>query len=323
MGKDNVSYLITGGCGFIGSYVVRDLLEEGAKVVIYDFKIDQGIVNQVVDEKRLKDVIFIQGEVTDFIHLVSILKAHKVSKIIHLASPLTYTVQENPPLGVDMMCKGTLNILEAAKILEVEKVVWASSMAVFGPPERYPKGKIKNDAPHWPESLYGACKSMSEYLATHYADKFGVDSIGLRFTLVYGPGKFGTAKGAFATEIIRRAALGEPYEVPFSDETTDWQYVEDISRLTVAASKVKRTKTRAFNTQGDLRPVKEVIDYIRSFIPELKFTLKPGPFGMPMDYDTTPLEKEIGFKPKYSMEEGVLKALNTFRRLAGLKEVKR
>ena len=69
--------------------------------------------------------------------------------------------------------------------------------------------------------------------------------------------------------------------------------------------------------------IKEVIDYIRSFIPELKFTLKPGPFGMPMDYDTTPLEKEIGFRPKYSMEEGVLKALNIFRRQAGLKKVRR
>lgn len=320
--KDTATYLITGGCGFIGSYVARDLLEDGAKVIIYDFKIDQGILNQVVSKEKLKDVVFIQGEITDSIHLISILKAHKVSRIIHLASPLTYIAEENPPIAVDMMCKGTLNILEAARILEVEKVVWASSIAVFGAPEHHQGGKLRNDAPHWPDNLYGACKSMCEYLATHYADRFGVDSIGLRYTLGYGPGKFGTAKGAFATEIVRRAAFGEPYEVPFSDQTTDWLYVEDVSRLTVIASQAKKTETRVFNTQGDLRPVKEVVEYIKGLVPDVKFTLNPGPFGLPMDFDTAPLERELGFKPRYSMEQGVLKTLNTLRRLAGLREVK-
>lgn len=321
MQKGTDTYLITGGCGYVGSYVVRDLLEEEAKIVVYDFKIDQGIMDQVIDKEKMKEVVIVQGDITDFIHLINVMKTHKVSRIIHLASPLTFAAEENAPMALDMMCKGTLNVLEAARILEVKKVAWASSIAVFGDPKRHLGGKVKNDAPHWPNNLYGACKSMSEYLANHYADKYGVESIGLRYTVIYGPGKFGTAKAVFATEMIRRAALGEPYEVPFGDDMTDWQFVEDVSRLTVAASRAERTDTRAFNTRGDLRPVKEVFDYIKDLVPSSKLTLKPGYFGLPMDYDTTLLERALGFKPKYSMEDGVLKTLNTFRRQAGLTEV--
>jgi nucleoside-diphosphate-sugar epimerase len=223
------------------------------------------------------------------------------------------------------MCKGTLNVLEAARILDIEKVVWPSSIAVYGPPE-YHRGRIMNDSPQvptHPSYIYGACKSFDEYLAAHYADKFGVDSIGLRFTLVYGPGKARFTKRTFATEMIQKAALGEPYEVPFGDATIDWQYVEDVSRLTVVASQAKRTETRVFNTRGDLRPVKEAVGYLRSLVPGVRLTIQPGVFDMPVDFDATVLEKEVGFKPKYSMEKGILKTLNTFRRQAGLGEIKR
>jgi nucleoside-diphosphate-sugar epimerase len=122
--------------------------------------------------------------------------------------------------------------------------------------------------------------------------------------------------------MMRKAALQEPYEVPFSDETIDWQYVEDVSKLTVTASQANKTGKKVFNTRRDLRPVKEVVDYLKGLVPEAKFTLKPGTFGLHMNFDTTPLERELGFNPQYPMEKGVLKTLNTFRRQAGLEEVK-
>lgn len=122
--------------------------------------------------------------------------------------------------------------------------------------------------------------------------------------------------------MMRKAALQEPYEVPFSDAMIDWQYVEDVSKLTVTASQANRTETKVFNTRGDLRPVKEVVDYIKGLVPEAKFTLEPGTFSLRMNFDTAPLEEELGCKPQYPMEGGVLKTLNAFRRQAGLEEVK-
>ena len=322
MNKEAITYLVTGGCGFIGSYVIRDLLEEGAKVIVYDFRIHQELLNKIVNQERLEEVIFVQGEILDFFHLMSVIKAHKVRRIIHLASLMTFEAEENPPMAIDVISKGTLNVFEAARILEIEKVVWASSIAVFGAYGSHEEEGISNDTPHRPNTMYGACKSLNEYVASAYVDKYGMDIVGLRYTVAYGPGRVGTSKSAFATEMIRKGALQEPHEVPYSDDAIDWQYVEDISRLTVIVSKSQRTETRVFNTRGDLRPVKEVGDYIKGLVPEAQFTLKKGTFGICMNFDTTRLEEEIGFEPRYPMERGVLKTLNAFRREAGLREVK-
>lgn len=269
-------YLVTGGCGFIGSYIVRDLVEEGERVVIYDFYPDQRIINQLVHKTRLHNIVSIKGDVTDLAHLMDAIKAYKVTKIIHLASPLLLAAEQNPHMALNVICQGTLNVFEAARLLEIEKVVWASSIAIFGAPEDHSAEKIRNNSPHRPNSVYGACKSLNEYMATHYADKYGMDIIGLRYTIVYGPGRVGTVKGAFATEMIRRAALGKPYEVPYSDQTLDWQYVEDVSKLTVIASRANKTKTKVFNTKGDLRPVREVVDYLKGLVPEVDFDRKRG-----------------------------------------------
>jgi UDP-glucose 4-epimerase len=322
MNKEAITYLVTGGCGFIGSYVIRDLLEEGAKVIVYDFKIDKGVLKKIINQEKLAEVMFVQGEILDSFHLMNIIKAHKISRIIHLASLMTFAAEENPPMAIDVISKGTLNVFEAARILEIEKVVWASSIAVFGAYGNHGEERIRNDAAHRPNTMYGACKSLNEYIASAYVDKYGMDIVGLRYTLAYGPGRVGTSKSAFATEMIRKGALQEPHEVPYGDDAIDWLYVEDISKLTVTVSKSQKTETRVFNTRGDLRPVKEVVDYIKGLVPEAQFTLGKGTFGICWNFDTTRLEEEIGFKPKYSMERGVLKTLNTFRREAGLREVK-
>lgn len=71
-----------------------------------------------------------------------------------------------------------------------------------------------------------------------------MDIVGLRYTLAYGPGRVGTNKGGFATEMIRKGDLQEPHGGPFSDDMIDWQYVGDVSRLTVTASKSNRTERR-------------------------------------------------------------------------------
>lgn len=315
------TYLVTGGCGFIGSYIVRDLLEKEAKVIIYDVTLNQDLLNLLLDKEQLNKVILVKGDIGDFKHLARVIQANRVDRIIHTASPLITVAEKNPSMALDLICRGTLNVFEGARLYDVEKVVWASSIAVFGAAEDNHKRKIRNDAPHRPNTLYGACKSLSEYLANYYADHHGLDSVGLRYTLVYGPGRGGNTKGAFATEMIRKAALEEPYEVPYGEATVDWQYVEDVSRLTVHACEAPSSKTRVFNTRGDTRPVKDVVNYLKGLVPAAQFTLKSYDYGLFMDCDTSPLEMELGFKPHYSMEIGVLKTLNTFRRQAGLSMV--
>jgi nucleoside-diphosphate-sugar epimerase len=120
--------------------------------------------------------------------------------------------------------------------------------------------------------------------------------------------------------MIRKAAADEAYEVPFGDDTIDWQYVEDVSELTLRAAQVDKTKTRVFNTAGDFRPVREGVDYLKSLAPDARLTVKPGRFGITWDYDTEPLRRELGFQPQYNMEQGIQKTLNIYRNQRSLSE---
>jgi len=312
-----MSYLVTGGAGFIGSYVVRGLLKKEENVVVYDLTPEENSIQQILTKQELNQIVMIKGDVVDIIQLMNIIKEYEVKKIIHLAYLLIPDSNRNPSLAVKVNCQGFNNVLEAARVLELKKVVWASSAAVFGPPEYYTDEYLADDAPHHPVSVYGACKSLNEYMASYYFDKFKVDNVGLRFTAVYGLGRIRGAS-AFATELIEKPALGKPAKVPCGDDTIDWQYVEDASKAILLAIKSKKTKTRIFNTRGDLRSIKEAAKYIQRLIPGADVTLKPGKFGIIWKYKTRRIEQELGFKPEYSMEKGIKKTVNILRQKADL-----
>lgn len=306
-----MSYLVTGGSGCVGSYVIRDLLASGQQVVNYDLAPDDGIALQVIPPEDWAQVEQVRGDITDLAHLCRTIRAQGVKTIIHLASLQIPASNANPPKAVQVVLGGLVNVLEAARIFDLKSVVWASSVAVFGPPDEYGHRPVRNDDHHRPGSVYGACKSAGEFLLTYYREQYGVRGIGLRYTAIYGVGR-DRGLSSFTTEMIRRAAAGEPYQVPFSDDLIDWQYVEDVSRLTVRAAEVGHTKTAIFNTQGDVRPVQSGVDYLRQMVPTARLELLPGKFGIAWEYDSTLLEKELGFRPEYSMERGIHKTLNLY-----------
>ena len=213
-------------------------------------------------------------------------------------------------------------MFEAARIFGIKRLVWASSVAVFGSPEDYNHEQIANDAPHYPKFIYGACKSMNERYAAHYFDSYGVDTIGLRFTAVYGVGRT-RGLSSFSTQMIEAVAHGKPYVSPFGDDAIDWQYVEDVSKSIVMSCTCPATQTRVFNVKGGIRTVREGVAYLKKLVPSAQITLEPGVFGISWDYDADPIAQEIGFTPEYTMEQGILKTLNRFRELAGLDPIQK
>ena len=315
-----MAYLITGGMGCIGSYVIRDLLNAGEKIIVYDFIQDLTIPKMVLTEEQLEQFTFVQGDITDLPHVLRTVQEHEIDRIIHLASWQVPACNANPPQALKTVCEGTINMFEAARIFNIKRVVWASSVAVFGSPEDYNYQQIQNDAPHYPKFIYGACKSMNERYATHYFDNYGVDTIGLRFTAVYGVGRT-RGMSSFSTQMIEAAALGKSYVSPFGDDAIDWQYVEDVSKSIVMSCTCPATKTRVFNVKGGIRTVKEGMAYLKKLVPNTQITLEPGVFGISWDYDAAPIAQEIGFTPTYTMEQGILKTLNRFRELAGLNPI--
>lgn len=315
-----MNFLVTGGLGFIGSYVCKALLDKGHSVVAFDLLVETNVAETIFTPADMDRIEVVPGDITDPLQVMGAINRYNVDHVVHLASLLIPASNANPNSAVKINCGGLVNILEAARLLGIGRVVWASSVAVFGSPDEYPEEFIPNEAPHRPKSVYGACKSLCENLAFHYFDHFQVDSIGLRFTAVYGPGRIRGAS-AFATELIEKPALGMASKVPHGDDVIDWQYVKDIADMTVLATEVPTTGTRVFNTRSDIRSVREAADFVRQLFPGVRIQLQPGTFGIAWKLDDRGLKEEIGFEPKYSMEEGIRETAQAARVKAGLEPI--
>jgi UDP-glucose 4-epimerase len=315
-----MSYLVTGGTGFVGSYISRALVRSGEKVIAYDFMPNTTVMDMIMSPEERNTISIVQGDVSDFLQLARTVEENKVTRIIHLSSMLHPASNENPALAERINNLGQINVFECARVFDIEKIVWASSVVVFGPPSMYAEEYLLNDAPHAPTHVYGACKSHCEFLANHYHKTWGVDHIGLRFTIVYGPGR---TRGAtsFVHKLMIEPALGKPTVVPYGDDVIDWQYVEDIASLVIKCSKVGQTRTHIFNTKFDIRSIGEAKKYVESIIPDADITLEPGTFGIAWKLDDSLLQEEIGFIPEFSMEKGILSTINFFRKTSGLPEI--
>ncbi|MBI3950376.1 MAG: NAD(P)-dependent oxidoreductase [Acidobacteria bacterium] len=296
-------YLIIGGTGFIGCYVTRLLLSLGRRVVLYDLHPDEAALDDALGDQSPDNLAVLSGDVREKAKIAALIKQYGVSVIIHLASLLTDASNEDPPLAIEVNCLGTAQIFELAHRFGIRRIVWASSIAVFGLPERYGVDWIPNDAPHFPISFYGHCKSFNEGMATHYFNHCGVDSIGLRFTYVYGLGR---VRGAgYAQELVENPLRGKPAHVSFGDDAVDWLYVEDAARAIVLACDAEPTRTRVFTVGGEVKPICEVAEHLRQLIPSAAITLEPGASGIAWRFDTSAAQRELGFVPEFTVERAI------------------
>jgi len=309
-----VNYLVTGGTGFIGSYVTCLLIREGERVIVYDINPSRDLIQKLVAKEGSDRVEVVRGDITDLSQLIRTAQEYNTATIIHMATLNNPASSANPGLAVRVNCGGTVNVLETAKILGLEKVVFASTASVFGSADKYEQEFIPNDAPHYPSGIYSACKSFNERLAQHYFSEYRVDSIGLRFPLVYGVGQREGSAANVTEGLMVNPALGKPGRVIWGDDTINMLYVEDAATAAVMASKVATTKTRAFNISGDIRPIAEVVDYVKKLIPDADITVLPGKEGFAWKCDSTQFREEIGYQPEWIMERGVEKVIEEVRK---------
>jgi len=171
--------LLTGGYGCIGSWIVRNLLDRDDQVWVYDLREDIHRLRLILPAERLPEVRFIEGNVTDLNALRRALDLHGITHVIHLAGLQVPTCRADPMLGATVNVVGTLAVFEAVRLArpQVERLVYASSSAVYGPPDMYyPDGKstpLPADAPLAPTTHYGYFKCCNEGNARIYFQEFG------------------------------------------------------------------------------------------------------------------------------------------------------
>ncbi|MFC2005335.1 NAD-dependent epimerase/dehydratase family protein [Chloroflexota bacterium] len=313
-----MTYLVTGGMGYIGCRVVRDLLNDGKEVVCFDVGGVTPQAREVIGEENLGKVKMVQGDVGDTIQVFRAVQEYGVDIIIHHAFSMGPTRDLHPAAELRTNCNGMINMLEAVRLFGLKRVVWTSALASTGNRLRdYYKEPIgDDDALFMPDRIYGATKLLNEVMARLYFDRFGVDSIGLRIARTFGYYKLETP----FTEFNRKVALNIPVELVEPDYFNNYIYVEDCADAHVKACDVPTTKTRVFNLKEGTYTNRQLLEAILRVNPEAKVTLVEGiSDGVPTPKtDATGLETELKWKSKHSLDEALREIYNYWRKKEGM-----
>ena len=319
-----MNYLITGGRGFIGSHIVRQLQQQGHSVICICHDLDKTSMHEVLTPEQIEQLTLIKGDLNDRDFLIQAIQEHKIDRIIHMAAVLGDVAERDPYEAVRVNVLGTINIFEAAVRTGIKRVVWASSQSAFASEEFYDQlyhtPLVPNDAVLKPTLVYGATKVLCEFLGEWYYNNHGLETIGLRYCMVFGLARQ-RGNGQFATELMNKPALGQKGTVNYGETAPCWIYVEDAARAAVLASQCPNPKTRNFTIGGEIRSLADMRDYITTLLPDAKVELLPGKFPAAFNLDVSAAEKELGFKCEYSPEEGARMVINLLREKDGLPPV--
>ena len=309
--------LVTGANGCIGAWIVKQLLDRGADVLIYDLDPNPAKLRLLVDAKLLDRVVIEQGRIEDTARVKALVKDGGITHIVHLAAVLMPFCQKNPVAGGLVNVVGTLNVFEAARDAgRPVRVVYASSSAVWGPEEAYGARKLTEADPLHPATHYGVFKQANEENARVFYASDGISSVGLRPWAVYG---FGRDLGLTADPslAIRAAAEMKPFHIRLSGPM-DMQYVEDVAAIFIGCLFSPKEGAHTFNLAG-------VVMAMEDFVPLLD-RLRPGASGLitaggvrvqvSPHMDDSALRRYLdNSAPHTTVEEGVLKTLAIFDRL--------
>ena len=309
--------LITGGYGFLGSWIVKDLFAGGHSIFLYDIKQDAERLEVVLNKDIISQTTFCEGNVTDQDKLIRTIREHGITHIVHLAGLQVPTCRANPVLGAQVNVMGTLAIFEAYKECrnQVKRVVYASSAAVFGPPADYPEGPLSDEVRLSPSTNYGFYKICNEGNAKVYFLDHGMTSIGLRPWTVYGVGR-DVGMTSEPTKAMKCMALHKPYHITYGG-FQDLQYVADVARVFAHSLDVPFEGAKSYNLRGDVVDLQSLHQVFEKLEPEASKLITFGDRQIQIAYNLSDdaLQKEIGPLPKTTLSEGIFRTIKKFRKL--------
>ncbi|MBL6964376.1 MAG: NAD-dependent epimerase/dehydratase family protein [Bacteroidetes bacterium] len=309
------AFLVTGGAGFIGSFVVKELLQADVKkVVIYD-NFTRGKMENIED--ALKDprcIIYPHGgDIRDVDILHDAMQG--IDGVFHLAAMWLLHCKDYPRTAFHVNIEGTFNVLEVCVKNNVERLVCSSSASVYGDAVEVP---MTEEHPFNNRNFYGATKIAGEAMCRAFHDRYGLSYVGLRYMNVYGPGQDQQAAYSGVIPImLNKIDANEPLTINGDgSQAYDFIYVEDAARCNVLAMK-SDVNDEFYNVGTEVQTsIRKLCDTILDLKhSDLVVTYKPYSADDARQFvqnrigSAEKAENEIGFKYQYTLEDGLMKLI--------------
>ncbi len=306
-------YVVTGGAGFIGSAIVRKLLEEGAsRVVVIDNLITGR--EQNLDEVRSR-IEFQRADIRDFEAIRPIVRGAAV--VFHEAAiPSVPRSISDPVPSHDINIDGTFNVLRACAEGKVGRVVYAASSSAYGDTEVLPKVETMLPVP---KSPYALQKLVGEHYCRIFSEVYGLETVSLRYFNVYGPRQDPSSPYSGVLSIFMNAILERRSPAIFGDgeQSRDFTYVEDVAALNLKAACAKGVSGGLYNAGNGGRVT---LNQAWALLQKIEGVQIPAQYGPPRagdvrdsQADTTAAVRDLGHAPRFSFDEGMRLTLQWYR----------
>lgn len=321
--------LVTGGTGMIGAHVARALLAEGLRPVLFDFAPAAENIADIADK-----VVVERGDIGSMSDLVEVVARHRIGRIVHLAAALTIQAAVKPANSVLTNCVGTAHVFALATLFGIQRVVFASSAAVYAPRPFYERllGRhtVTEDDPPMPGDIYGSTKLMCEALAAQ-AIREGQDIVGVRPVMTFGLGRMTGAVGILNLA-MRDAVLtgnGRVTRPWAADTEINPMYVKDCADLIVRVLLAERRLSRpVYNLgTGEYLSIGKMMDLAVGQMPRaarITFEDRTSDEGKGIDVpgfnyadlDSSTLRRELNWSPRYGYEAAARECVEMYIREA-------
>ncbi len=297
--------LVIGAAGQIGTDLTIELRKRfgNQNVIASDLKQPSAEI--------LSSGTFIELNVLDKASMEQAIKQHQITEIYHLAAILSGNAEKAPKRSWDINMEGLFNVLDLAKELNLSKVFWPSSIAVFGPST--PQTNTPQKTVMEPNTVYGISKLAGERWCEYYFQKFGVDVRSLRYPgLISYSADAGGGTTDYAVEIFHEALKNDTYECFLKADTKlPMMYMEDAINATIdlMEADVQKVKERSsYNLAGISFDPQMISDEIKKHLPLFTITYKPDfrqaiADSWPASIDDTVAQKDWGWSAQYDMSE--------------------
>jgi nucleoside-diphosphate-sugar epimerase len=312
--------LITGGCGFFGTWIIRRLLDDGDRPVVMDLTSNTKRWSILLSPEEIARVPFHAVAIDDTAAMLAEVERIKPDAIIHLAGLQVPTCRENPLAGAKVNVLGTLNVFEAAKARKAAtgaspRIVYASSAAVFGPDAEYGEQQVGDYSIPRPTTHYGAFKLCTEHAAKAYWTANQVASVGLRPLTVYGPGR-DTGMTSFPTRAIAAAIHGKPFDIPFTGPTA-YIHMREVADMFLACARKPMTDGLVYTVGGDVLDTAGFIRALAAQLPgaEKLITASGGNLPIAANLDDAALRRAYPGLLRIPLDQGIAETITVFRKM--------